>query len=163
MFTAITDIKWRTIPNRVVLLVLLAGIVVRSGDGLEALLAALAVAGFIFAAMLLLFHLGLVGGGDVKLLAAASLLSAPGEVGGQLVLIALAGGVMALMLLLRRVCQKLHRKDSVPAERDVVPADHFAPTLTANQQNELPGFQGDGLPYGVAICIGTLANMALSK
>lgn len=141
---------------------MLAGIVLRFGDGVPVLLCALMISGFIFAAMLLLFYLGLVGGGDVKLLAAASLLSAPDEVGGQLVLIALAGGVMAL-LLLWRVCLKLRRKDSIPAGLDVVPADQFTPTLAAKQRNEQPGFQGDGLPYGVAICIGTLASMALSK
>ena len=70
---------------------------------------------------------------------------------------------MALLLLLWRVCLKLRRKDSIPAGLDVVHADQFTPTLGAKQRNEQPGFQGDGLPYGVAICIGTLASMALSK
>lgn len=160
---ALTDLKWRIISNRIVLLVLLAGIVLRLTGGVPALLCAAMISGFIFAAMLLLFHLGAVGGGDVKFLAAATLLSAPDEVGSQLVLIALAGGVMALMFLLWRACLRLYRKNSIPTERGVMPADHAALSLTAVQQNEGPGFHGDGLPYGVAICIGTLANMALSK
>ena len=163
LFAAFTDVRWRIISNRVVLSVALAGFVVRTGDGLPALLGAASVSVFIFAGMLLLFHFGLVGGGDVKLLAAASMLSTPVEVGRQLVLIALAGGVMALMFLLWRACLRLYRKNSIPTERGVIPADHTALSLPAVQQIEGPGFHGDGLPYGVAICIGTLANMALSK
>lgn len=160
---AFTDLKWRVIPNRVVLLVLLAGIVIRWGDGVPVLLGALAIAGFVFAVMLLLFHLGTVGGGDVKLLAAASLLSAPADVPNQLVLIALAGGVMALVVLLWRFCRGLYRKISPPGAQDLQATDRSAHSLASNQQNEQTGFHGDGLPYGLAICIGTLASMALSK
>lgn len=162
MFAAFTDFRWRTIHNRIVLLVVLAGIVVRWGDGVPALLGSLAVAGVIFAAMLLLFHFGMVGGGDVKLLAAASLLSAPADVPSQLVLIALAGGVMAMVFLLWRFCLGFCRKCSISGQRNQ-PADRSASPLTAEQQQELPGFHGDGLPYGVAICIGALANMVFSK
>lgn len=141
---------------------MLAGILVRSSDGVLVLIDSLAIAGFIFAGMLFLFHLGMVGGGDVKLLAAASLLSAPTDVASQLVLIALAGGVMALVFLLWQLCLRLYRKSSIRAVQDAHPADPAVHFLTTEQQKELPGFQGDGLPYGVAICIGTLASMALS-
>lgn len=157
LFAAITDIKWRIISNRTVLLLALAGITLRSGDGVQDLLGSVAIAGIIFALMLFLFSSGMVGGGDVKLLAAASLLSTPAQVGNQLVYIALAGGAMAALYLAWPLCLRM-------LGRDARAANHNLPTSpSAERAEKLPGFQGDGLPYGVAICIGTLANMAFSR
>lgn len=156
LFAAFTDIKWRIIPNRTVLLLALAGIMLRSGDGVQDLLGSMAIAGIIFALMLFLFNSGMVGGGDVKLLAAASLLSTPEQVGSQLVFIALAGGAIAMLFLARPLCLSI-------VGRGAVVGNHRPTISPAAERTELlPGFQGDGLPYGVAICIGTLVNMAFS-
>lgn len=157
LFAAFTDIKWRIISNRTILLLALAGIILRSGDGILDLLGSVAIAGIIFAFMLFLFNSGMVGGGDVKLLAAASLLSTPAQVGGQLVFIALAGGVMAMLFLAWPLCLRIVGRDGRVANH------RLTVSPAAERTEKLPGYHGEGLPYGVAICIGTLAHMAFSK
>lgn len=159
LFAASTDVMQRIIPNRAVVLVALAGIALRWEDGPGALLHAILLAAAIFAAMLVLFQFEVVGGGDVKLLAAASLLSPPEMVPGQMLLIALAGGGLALLWIVDR---RLRGVAALPVDADGAGLDPPAPRLP-ERETAGAGFQQHGLPYGVAICLGTLASMALSS
>jgi prepilin peptidase CpaA len=82
-----------------------------------------------------LFRLGLMGGGDGKLLAAVALWAGPGQILPVLLVIALAGGVIAITLGLTRLVHGRVRAATSPA---VVSA----------------GILGGRLPYGVAIACG---------
>ena len=84
----------------------------------------------VLAAGTLLFMYGLFGGGDVKLLAAAALWAGPGLLPELLMVMALAGGALALVLLALR---------------------RWRPRASG------PAAPGAPLPYAVAIACGTLA------
>lgn len=84
-----------------------------------------------------LFIYGIMGGGDVKLLAATSLWFDWVDLGSYLVLIAVLGGVLALtILIMRRLSKSGTDKPALPWLSDQ-----------------------EGLPYGVAIGIAALALM----
>ena len=92
------DIATRTVPNRVPAMLAAVGAALRleSGHLAGALAAALTVGVLAF----FCWRRGWLGGGDVKLLAAAALLVAPARVPGLILAVALAGGVLSLLYLL---------------------------------------------------------------
>ena len=105
VWAAISDIATRRIPNRLVALlalVALARLGLELAEGAPALRAAgdLALGLGVFAFGALLFRFGLFGGGDVKLLAAGALWMGAGSALPFLASTALAGGALALGLLL---------------------------------------------------------------
>ncbi|HWT09250.1 MAG TPA: A24 family peptidase, partial [Roseomonas sp.] len=89
MAAALTDLAWRRIPNGIAALLALVGLA-RQGVG-GAFGVALLAGALVFLGCLLLWQRGALGGGDVKLLAAASLLVPPALVPAQLLAVALAG------------------------------------------------------------------------
>jgi prepilin peptidase CpaA len=91
------DVAARTVPNWVCALLFGLGLVVRLIDG--DILVGLPVAFLVFFLAALCWRRGWMGGGDVKLLGAASLVVRPGAVPTMLVDVALAGGILALMYL----------------------------------------------------------------
>jgi prepilin peptidase CpaA len=93
------DLKERIIPNEMVVIVAVTGIglslMLRPGQtGIS-----LAAAVLVLFALGLLSHFNLMGGGDVKLISAVTLLVPPERIGGLIVAIALAGGVLAIVYL----------------------------------------------------------------
>lgn len=95
IFAAAHDISFRTVPNFVWVTLLLAGIALRVAD--HNLPAALAVGLAVFALLYIVWRLGLMGGGDLKMLTAASVFTTPWHVPDMLAVTALAGGVLALI------------------------------------------------------------------
>jgi prepilin peptidase CpaA len=97
----VSDLKRRIVPNPLVL-VLAAG-----GTGLHLLADPRTLWASLAAALAILFLLGqlarrgIVGGGDAKLIAAASLLVLPGQVVTLLLEIAIAGGVLSLIFMVK--------------------------------------------------------------
>jgi prepilin peptidase CpaA len=131
---ACEDLRRLTIPNPVVVALCAlwpVHLALVPGGTLAGSLGAAACAAVIFAAGALLFSRGLVGGGDVKLLAAATLWAGPEVTPALVALTALLGGALALLRLsaiaLRAVLA------SAPAPASILPA-RAAP-----------------VPYGVAI------------
>ncbi|MBA3324379.1 MAG: prepilin peptidase [Rhodobacteraceae bacterium] len=105
LWAGLSDIATRRIPNRLVALLALAalgrlGLEVAGGAGLLQPAADLALGLAVFAFGALLFHFGLFGGGDVKLLAAGALWIGAGSAWPFLAGTALAGGVLALGFVL---------------------------------------------------------------
>jgi prepilin peptidase CpaA len=100
--SAWTDLRDRIIPNE------LAGLVAACGLGLTILLRPeQAWIGLLAAIALIVLlgvaaHFGMIGGGDVKLIGAASLLFPPDRIGQLLVFIAVAGGLLGCGYLLAR-------------------------------------------------------------
>jgi prepilin peptidase CpaA len=139
---AVEDAVRLRISNITVLLVIVgaafAAIFVGPGPGLWQNLA-------VFAGLLAigtpLFAAGKLGGGDVKLLAAAGLWFDLFGAARMFLAVAIAGGVLALLILLARMANW-----SEGARRRVVVLR-----------------PGGGIPYGVAIAAGALIAMALQR
>lgn len=97
--SAATDLKERIIPNELVVVIALAGLLLclamRPGQIGISLLAATLV----FLALGVVAHYGAIAGGDVKLMAAVTLLVPPGSVFELLARIALAGGFLSCLYL----------------------------------------------------------------
>jgi prepilin peptidase CpaA len=131
------------IPNRLVLaLVALYPIYVLAAGGSVDWLGGLLVGGSVLLAGLVLFAFRLIGGGDAKLLAATSLWAGPALILPFLLLTAVAGGILALMM--------------IAAARLTI----FFPQLLriVPQQTAVLGQQN--LAYGVAIAAGGLFVLA---
>lgn len=96
---AIVDFRHRIVPNRIVLVVALCGVGLRLWSEPGAIWLALLTAAIIVVALGLVARLGWIGGGDVKLIGAVSLLFPSSDIGALLLNIAVAGGLMALAYL----------------------------------------------------------------
>jgi prepilin peptidase CpaA len=97
----ITDVQKRKIYNSVLLPFLLAGLVIHTLlDGISGFSFALAGTGVGFGVLLIPYLLGGMGAGDVKLLAVIGALKGMSFVLMAALYMALAGGVMALVIIL---------------------------------------------------------------
>lgn len=136
---AVVDLHRRVIPNGAVLAVAGAGLVLRlwDFDG-EALAISAALAFLLLAGLGQLARRGIVGGGDAKLIAAVSLLQPAAAVPTVLIFIALAGGVLAVVYLMRQWLYALKPAISLRGE-----------------SRAATGLQS--LPYAVAIGLGVLS------
>jgi prepilin peptidase CpaA len=100
VFAAVSDLRSFRIPNRVsVALLLLFPLHVLVSPVPVDWIMPLALAAAIFAGGFTIYLFGWAGGGDVKLLAASALYVGPALVGTQLLVMAIAGGVLALAAL----------------------------------------------------------------
>jgi prepilin peptidase CpaA len=97
LLAGIHDLAFRTVPNWMPVVLLLPGILLRlmSGTLMLGLLAGL----LIFLGGAFCWRRGWLGGGDVKLLAAAAVLVPPELVVNLLLNVALAGGALAMIYL----------------------------------------------------------------
>ncbi len=97
--SAAADLRARIIPNKFAILIALCGLAMalRLGAG-QLWMPVLAAIG-VFSALGVLAHYNMIGGGDVKLIAATSLLVPPDRIPLLLVEIALAGGVLSCLYL----------------------------------------------------------------
>ena len=132
-FAGAMDLLTMTIPNRISL-TLLAGFCLAAplaGFSLETFGMHLAAGALILAVGIVLFSFGLFGGGDAKLMAAASVWIGFDHLLTFFVDIALLGGVLAVILLLYR---------RLPVA--VFPSQPWAWRLHSNDI---------GMPYGLAI------------
>ncbi|MCH8862625.1 MAG: prepilin peptidase [Proteobacteria bacterium] len=118
-------------------------------------LASLGVAAIVFVVLAILFAMNKLGGGDVKLISALSLWAGPGLLAGFLVITSLAGGVLALVFLLRSRMRKKATSGDIEADRagpDTKKQDHDDDTTGETTAGaEIEPLQ---IPYGVAIACG---------
>lgn len=102
---AITDLRSRRIPNLISLGLFVLGLVRVAGDLWSGAASTAAIDMGAAVAVLVLgaaaFHLRMLGGGDVKLLAAGALWLGAGALGTFLMTTALTGGVLAVAYLIR--------------------------------------------------------------
>ncbi len=147
MAAALSDIAFRRIPNGIAVLVALVGMLRQGVAGGAVLAVAMALATVVLLGTVILWQRGVIGGGDVKLLAAASLLVPPASLPAQLLAVALAGGCLAVVHIVLRALLR-HR-----------PADHrrrgLPHRLLRREARRIR--TGAPLPYGVAIALGTAA------
>jgi prepilin peptidase CpaA len=147
LLAAVEDVRRRRLPNLVTgaLAALFLPYALSAPDGPD-VSAALALGGLTFLAGWALFARGLVGGGDVKLMAAVALWAGTEQILSFLLVTSLAGGALALLTLVWRqwgllICASL---GGLGLGR-LAPAHAHAPA------------QGpETLPYGLAIAAGGL-------
>ncbi len=96
----VTDVRTRKIPNAIPIALGIFAIAWAAFGGWQSLLSAVAAGAVVLLLGLIPFSLGLIGGGDVKLLAASAVLFGLPEVVRLVLFTALAGGVLALLFAL---------------------------------------------------------------
>ena len=142
---AAVDVRLRLIPNPVVLGIAGAGFGLRVLDGVGGAFESLAIALVVFIPLGLLAGRKLLGGGDAKLIAAATLLVAPKLIPQMFLGIALAGGALALIY--------------IATEFRAAYVRTLSPRNDTGASDGLVGRTGSmsspiSLPYGVAIGLG---------
>ena len=133
---AASDLRTRRIPNTIVIATALTGLAAQflSGGAAAAGVALLVSLG-VGAALLFPWRAHMLGGGDLKMIAATSLWFAPARIAVFLLAVAIAGGALALAALAAAALRR------VPA------------TSTAGHAPSQPVLRRT-IPYGVAIAIG---------
>jgi prepilin peptidase CpaA len=148
---AIKDVRGRRIPNWLTYSGLIAALMVRTAmegwAGLRGGLAGTLLAGGIF---FLLFLLGGMGGGDVKLMAAVGAWAGLAQGLNVLIVSAIAGGFLAAgyILIQKQVFETL-RNTMELASHHLTSGFEPHPLLNVRREGTLR------LPYGLAVAIGT--------
>jgi prepilin peptidase CpaA len=154
---ALHDVRHRRIPNPVTCIIVALWAAYALWNSPADPAASLGVAAAVLAAGFLCWHLGWLGGGDAKLLAALSLWAGPEHALPMLSVVALAGGVLASLMAFARqpavslllACISLHgvgarSAGSSPGERSAGDPVHGWPDRAGRLS----------VPYGVAIAAG---------
>jgi prepilin peptidase CpaA len=152
---ALTDIRTRRIPNQLTASALLVALVLRAVLGGSPLLAGLLGAGLALVAVLPLFAMRGIGGGDAKLLIAVGACLGPQGLLVACVGTAVAGGIMSLAAAVRRgvILPVLLNTGSLAGWM-----------LTLGRRGERTTLVSPGavsVPYGVAIALGTAVALYL--
>ncbi len=149
------DVRYRRIPNRVVLLTLVSGLVmnaiVGAWSGVRASLVGCALA---FGLMLVLHLFGAMGAGDVKLFAAIGAIIGVSSVLSTFLVILITGAVLAVILMLRAGTAR------VTMQRVLLILAGLAPGWKV-PRFPAPADRRQTIPYGVAIAFGSLISLII--
>ncbi len=160
--SAWTDLRDRLIPNELVGVVAVSGLalclLVRPGQAWISVAAAIVV----LFGLGVLSHFNLLGGGDVKLISATTLLVPPAQIGQLLLAIILAGGALSCVYLAARFSLSKPRSEKMPASADAAgdsgaPSDGARTWLSAECARIA---SGGPMPYGIAILGGVAGFVA---
>ena len=149
------DVRYRRIPNKLVLIILIGGILLNTlFNGFNGLLLSLGGFAFAFAVMFFLHVFGTLGAGDVKLFGAIGAISGVYMVLPTLVVVVLTAGVLATckMIYARRVGATMFG------------VFQFFYGLLPGQtvpRFDIPADRSYTLPYAVPICFGSLISFFL--
>ena len=149
---AMSDVRTARIPNSLTYPATLAALILRiyflGVSGLKHGAIGMLVAGGLF---LVLFVLGAMGGGDMKLMAAVGMWVGSTQVGLLLVTAAIAGGVLALVSVVRhRALGETLRNTAELMSHGLTMGPTPHPTLNVQAEGSRR------IPFGVAIAVGTL-------
>jgi prepilin peptidase CpaA len=151
------DIRYRRIPNKLVLATLISGITVnvlfRGWAGLISSLEGMAVA---FGVMFVLHAFGTMGAGDVKLFAAVGSLVGISSILQTLMIVTLIGALLAIgkMIYVRRVGTTL--LGVIQFFYGLLPG-HAVPRF------EVPPDGSNTLPYAIPICLGGMVSVLMLR
>lgn len=151
------DIRYRRIPNKQVLTILLCGVALNSFFGAwTGLLTSLLGIALAFGLMFVLHVFGTMSAGDVKLFAAIGAVLGSSFVFQTFVIVALTGGVLAIfkMVYMRRAVATMLRV--------VQFFIGFLPGQTVPRFS-VPADRNYTLPYAVAICLGSVVSFFLFR
>ncbi|MGH9930320.1 MAG: A24 family peptidase [Pyrinomonadaceae bacterium] len=149
------DVRYRRIPNRLVLVTLVSGIAINAFFGAWHGLF-LSLGGLVIAfALMFMFHVfGTMGAGDVKLFAAIGAVVGSSLILPTLLIVALTGGVLA-------VCKMIYARRTVTTMLGV--GQFFVGLLPGQRvpRISVPADPSYTLPYAVPICLGSVVSFFL--
>ena len=159
--SAITDLYSRRIPNAAVVAGLAAGIVLNTWlAGWSGLLHSLSGFGLAILIYVPLFVIRAMGGGDVKLMAAAGAIVGPRDWFTLFVLASLAAGVIALGMLIARNALGTAFWNVMHIFKEL---GHFRAPYKSQPQLDIASPLALTMPHGVAIAIGAAILMSLRR
>lgn len=151
------DVRYRRIPNKQVLMILLCGIALNSFFGAwPGFLASVLGMVMAFGLMFILHAFGTMGAGDVKLFAAIGAVLGSSLVVQTFLIVAVTGGLLAIfkMVYMRRAAATMLRV--------VQFFIGFLPGQTVPRFS-VPADRNYTLPYAVAICLGSVVSFFLFR
>ena len=156
-YVTYTDVRYRRIPNACVLAALVGGLLLNTAfGGLNGLLASLAGFALGFAIMFVLHLFGTLGAGDVKLFAAVGAVIGVGLVLPALAAVAVTGLVLAVYTMVRARAVRATTFNVLHFFFGLLPGQSL-PRFAA------PSDRRRGVPYGVAITLGSLVAVFLFR
>jgi prepilin peptidase CpaA len=159
LFTAaVSDLKTRRIPNGLVLVVLSLGMVLQLVSGRGHLWISLLIAGGVFVIGALLTHADVIGGGDAKMIPAATVLLPPAAAPVLIICIALAGGVLSLFYLGATWLARRGGGTALAAGQPHPGASQFDHLVRIEVGRMLAN---EPMPYGVAIFGGVVSAILI--
>jgi len=157
VFVSYYDVRYRRIPNPVVLATLVGGLMINFAlGGLSGALTSLSGCGLAFVVMFILHIFGAMGAGDVKLFAAIGSVT-----GAQLVLpmffiVMMTGLVLAVYSMLRAKAVRTTMIGVLQIFAGLLPGWRMP-------RFEVPTDKRHTIPYGVAITIGSTIAIAVFR
>jgi len=152
---SIYDLRERRIPNRLTYPAMLAALTWHAAlGGPQGLLFAVYGLGVGLGVMILPFLMGVMGAGDVKLMAAAGAFLGPAEALTAFIFTSLAGGVYALVVLSLHMTIFKRVASSIKASMGLLAVTGRWIYSPQDTDGALPK-----LAYGVAIAVGTVGSM----
>jgi prepilin peptidase CpaA len=152
---AYMDIRYRRIPNKLVLAILIVGLTMNTlFGGSHGLLLSLGGLGVSFGIMFFLHVFGTMGAGDVKLFAAIGAVNGLSLVVPTLMLVALTGGVLAIFMMVYSGRVRRTMFGVMQFFYGLLPGQHIP-------RFEIPADRRYTLPYAVPICFGSLVSYFL--
>ena len=151
------DVRYRRIPNMLVLTALIAGLSINLFfNGLHGLANSALGFAIAFIPMLLLHIFGAMGAGDVKLMGAVGSILGVGLMPVTLILVVMVGGILAVYTTLRAgtVLSTLHGVLRIFV--GILPGWEMPRFAMAPDRRHT-------IPYGVAIMVGSLISVALFR
>ena len=159
--SAITDLYSRRIPNAVVVAGFFAGLALNTWlNGWGGLAQSLMGFGLAVLIYVPLFILRAMGGGDVKLMAAAGAITGPRDWFTLFILASIAGGVIALGMLLARNALGSAFYNMMHIAKELA---HFRAPYKSQPELDISSPQSLSMPHGVAIAIGAVALLVLQS
>ena len=149
------DVKYRRIPNKMVLVTLIGGIALNTiFEGTHGLLLSLGGFGLAFGVTLFFHTFGTMGAGDVKLFGAIGAVSGISLVLPTLLVVAITGGLLAIVKMIY----------SGRARATMFGVFQFFYGLLPGQtvpRFDIPADRSHTLPYAVPICFGSVLTFLL--
>lgn len=149
---AVTDVRSARLPNRLTYTALVAALILRAAllgwSGLKSGAIGILIAGGLFC---VLYILGAMGGGDMKMMAAVGAWVGSTHIWTVLIAIGLAGGVLAVVSI-------VFHKNLVQTVRNTVLliCYRFSSGLQPHPEMNIQAPGSRRVPFGVAIAMGTL-------
>jgi prepilin peptidase CpaA len=156
---ALSDFKRRIIPNRLVAIIPGCGVAIRLLWDPRSIGFTVAVAGAVLLLLGFLARRELIGGGDVKLIAAVTFLVSPGQIITLFFGIAVLGGLLSCIYLLVHLALRRREMSYVAGNRGRCPPSrwggYLGPEVVRIAAQE-------SVPYGLAVA-GSTASIALTE
>lgn len=151
------DVRYRRIPNVIVLGTLLSGLIVNVAmGGWPGLLSSVAGCAVAFVPMFLLHAFGAMGAGDVKLFAAIGSVVGLKLVLPTFVVVALVGGMLALFTMVRAGSVRTTMHGVLRLVVGLLPGWEMP-------RFSMPPDRRHTIPYGVAITVGSLVSLLIFR